>query len=219
MLEYKELYITTDDSKLVIDVALLDLAYYEKSFIKRVIIDSDKTYSAAGPSSKPVYTYEATKVPASLDNLVKDFSGYLPKEDELEERITEPFLKRKRVRIELSDKDIEIQGRMFFIYVEVGGYVHPSTPCGMDKSSYMTVTYNKAHIYNSAIGVMKGVMQDVEKGELSTTLECNSLTSFILRVKTFDLAIDLNHFSEAIKLWNKIVGKSRCLSFIRKCHE
>ena len=62
MLSFNELRISPDQKHLIIDVSVQPLPYYENVYIDTIIIDTQKTYSALGPSNKPLFTIDAGQV-------------------------------------------------------------------------------------------------------------------------------------------------------------
>lgn len=58
MLQFNELRITTDKKHLIIDVQVQDLPYYTNVYLNTIIVDTQKTYSALGPSSSPLFTID-----------------------------------------------------------------------------------------------------------------------------------------------------------------
>lgn len=58
MLQYNELRITQDKKYLIVDVQVQELSYYENVYLDTIIIDTQKTYSALGPSNNPFMTIQ-----------------------------------------------------------------------------------------------------------------------------------------------------------------
>ena len=57
MLQFNELRITADGKHLIIDAQVQDAEYYDDVYLYAIIVDTQKTYSDAGPSSKPLFTF------------------------------------------------------------------------------------------------------------------------------------------------------------------
>lgn len=55
MVQFQELKISPDGSKLIIDVSVEDREYFKDVYIESIIIDSQDTYSPLGPSRSPIY--------------------------------------------------------------------------------------------------------------------------------------------------------------------
>lgn len=54
MVTFNELRITPDGNTLIIDVAIKDLRYYDNVGLDTILIDTQDTFTAEGPSSKAV---------------------------------------------------------------------------------------------------------------------------------------------------------------------
>lgn len=62
MMVFNELRISPDKKHLIIDVQVETLSYYNEVFLDTIIIDTQKTYSATGPSSKPLMVIDCGQV-------------------------------------------------------------------------------------------------------------------------------------------------------------
>lgn len=58
MIQYNELRITPDQKHLIIDVEVQSLEYYSDVYVGAIVIDTQKTFSETGPSSKALFTFE-----------------------------------------------------------------------------------------------------------------------------------------------------------------
>lgn len=202
MIQFNELRILPDSSRLVIDVSVQDLDYYDNIFIDSIIIDNQETYSPNGPSSKPVYIYTAE------EDTIKVYS--IPDCDSCRPVMTEDESycllsnqgKVKRVSLVLGPNDLVLDKKILFVYVKVKGYPNPDTPCGMDNSISMGVTFNLAPLYCNSIHYMKEVENN-----------CNipkSFIDFVLRFKAFELSIKSGHYTQAIKFWDILIKDRLC---------
>lgn len=210
MVKFNELYITPDNSKIVIDVAIEDLCWYEAVFISEVLVSPSSSFSPSLPfSSSPsphIFSYKASELPdLSLSSVCSAYHGVLPSEEDLASEMANG---RKRIRIEVSKKDLgyDIAGNLFYIYVIAKGVPHPDTPCGMDEEVTMGVVYNLKDIKDSAIGYIKGSLKE------EPTQDRKSFIDFILRYKSFTLFLDTGNYTEANKLWDKISNKTLSVS-------
>lgn len=59
MVEFNEIRVSPDGKSLIIDVQVKDMSYYDDIYIDTIFIDTQDSYVENGPSSKPIYTYEA----------------------------------------------------------------------------------------------------------------------------------------------------------------
>ena len=62
MLQFNELRISPDNKYLIVDVQVQELPYYDNINIDTIIIDTQKTYSATGPSNKPLFIIDGESV-------------------------------------------------------------------------------------------------------------------------------------------------------------
>ena len=62
MVDFNELRVSLEGSKLVIDASVKNLDYYKDVYIDAVAIDSQDTYIENGVSTKPIYKYEVDTV-------------------------------------------------------------------------------------------------------------------------------------------------------------
>ncbi len=58
MLQFNQLRITPDGKKLIVDISVRDMEYYQGVYVNSVIIDTQKTYDVTGPSSNPLFTFD-----------------------------------------------------------------------------------------------------------------------------------------------------------------
>lgn len=62
MLQFNELRTAPDAKHLIIDVQVQPLRYYDNVYLNTIVIDTQKTYSPLGPSSKPLFTIDCGHV-------------------------------------------------------------------------------------------------------------------------------------------------------------
>lgn len=193
MIEFQELRITPDGKKLIIDASVKNLQYYNDVYIDAIIIDTQDTYVANGPSTNPVFSYEVHG--ASVNDS--------PESDN-----------RKRVRLELDSTALGVSlcDTLFFVYVVAKGTPSADTPCGMDNQTTMGVVANLYPFYRSMVNYMKEVED-----------ECEIPKNFIdalLRFKALELSIRTGHYAQAVKYWNKFFRgvKSKPINTGCRCH-
>lgn len=211
MITFQELRVTPDGKKLIIDASVKDLSYYTNVFLDAIIIDSQDTYVAGQPSTKPIFYYEVTSnstevYPSTdLDNPTREEENkdiiYVNEGEESGE---------KRVRLELDTKalNVNLSTTLFFVYVVTKGTPSADTPCNMDNQTTLGVAANLYPFYRNTMGCMKEVEE-----------ECSIPKTFIdrlLRFKALELSIATGNYAQAIKYWNKFFRKIKS-TVVTKC--
>lgn len=197
MLTFNELRITPDGKYLIIDVSVSNESYYKDVIIDSIIIDTQNTYVATGPSNKPIYTYTLED-----DGLVQvyDQNDNCPILDESESYCfveDKNNYKRKNIRLLLSAQDLQVslKDTMFFVYAIASGTPAADTPCGMDNSITMGTVVDLYPMYGKTIQYLKEL-----NNECSTP---KGLTDMIFRIKALELSIKTGNYTQAINYWNK----------------
>lgn len=234
MVTFNELRITPDGNTLIIDVAIKDLRYYDNVGLDTILIDTQDTFTAEGPSSKAVkfpvinsigaesfeiefgdtYYFKGTLKEGFLytfkvsDHTGEYFiSGELYSADKLETGIhkyekgklvavTTP-IKSYRIEINKNDSSLTFKDNLLFVYVKTNGTPAFDTPCGMDEETTLGVTLYHYPIYNA-------MMNSIKELEKNCEVPKNFINS-ILRFKAFELAIDTEHYNQAIIYYNKFI--------------
>ena len=117
MIVFNNIKITQDNKYLIIDAEIEDNAYYKDMYIDQVVIDNQDTYIQNGPSSNPIYIYQAQPQDNNiytiddLANKVTDKDGSAVYDD----GDTQSY--SRKVHLMLDKKDlIEIENNMFFFF-------------------------------------------------------------------------------------------------------
>ena len=234
MVTFNELRITPDGNTLIIDVAIKDLRYYDNVGLDTILIDTQDTFTAEGPSSKAVkfpiinsigaesfeqefgstYDFKGTlkegflytfKVPDHTGEYY--ISGKLYPADKLETgvhkyekgklvAVTTP-IKSYRIVVTKNDSTLTFKDNLLFVYVKTNGAPASDTPCGMDEETTLGVTLYHYPIYNA-------MMNSIKELEKNCEVPKNFINS-ILRFKAFELAIDTEHYNQAIIYYNKFI--------------
>lgn len=159
MMIFNELRISQEGKHLIIDVQVDALRYYDNVYIDTIIIDTQKTYSPLGPSSKPLFTIDCGHV--------KHYRNFI---------------------------DIDsVSDNIFFVYVLSSGEPADDTPCDMDSSMILGVTYNKYPIYQQVIKMLNSI-EGCEPPR--------DLIDYILQQKAFDISLKTGNYTKAIEYWN-----------------
>lgn len=216
MIQFNELRVTSDGKKLIIDASVKDLQYYNDVYIDAIIIDTQDTYVANGPSTNPVFSYEVSSNPDVVYSL-PECNGCGPIRDGGDDEICFSGQEddgEKRVRLELDSTvlGVSLGETLFFVYVIAKGTPSADTPCGMDNQATMGVVANLYPFYRTMVNYMK----EVEDG-------CEIPKNFIdalLRFKALELSIRTGHYTQAVKYWNKFFKgvKSKTINTGCRCH-
>ena len=234
MVTFNELRITPDGNTLIIDVAIKDLRYYDNVGLDTILIDTQDTFTAEGPSSKAVkfpiinsigaesfeqefgdyYYFKGTLKEGFLYTFkVLDhtgeyyISGKLYPADKLETgvhkyekgklvAVTTP-IKSYRIEVTKNNSTLTFKDNLLFVYVKTNGVPASDTPCGMDEETTLGVTLYHYPIYNA-------MMNSIKELEKNCEVPKNFINS-ILRFKAFELAIDTEHYNQAIIYYNKFI--------------
>lgn len=180
MIRFNELKI--EDDYIIIDVQIEEEKYFKDMYIDSIVIDTQDTFIANGPSSKAIYTKTF-----NTDTDVK-------KEEIIYTQGTD---KHNRVRIYIDGKDlnVDIHKTMFFVYVIVGGTPAADTPCRWDENKALHTLVDTQVLYNNMIQYVKELNKD-----------CNTPDNFInaiLQFNAIDLALKTNQYPLAIDLWKR----------------
>lgn len=211
MIDFKELRITSDGKKLIIDASVKDLNYYTNVFIDAIIIDTQDTYINTGPSTTPIFSYEVSNSALTVSSTKDLVTPVQTEEDKEIVYVNENEEKgEKRVRLELNSAvlKVDISTTLFFVYVVTKGTPTADTPCNMDNQTTLGVVANLYPFYRSIIGCMKEVEND-----------CDIPKTFIdrlLKFKALELCIKTGYYTQAIKYWNKFFRKIKS-TVVTKC--
>lgn len=213
MIQFNELRITPDSQYLIIDASIDNSSYYNNVVLDRIIIDTQDTYVANGPSSNPIYTHKidydytySTPEDYSCNPVLSD--------DDKAYCLTYGGEQSKHVRLIINAKDlgISLNDNILFVYAIATGTPAPDTPCGMDNSVVMSTVVNLYPIYQESIKYLRELNCD-----------CNIPREFIniiLRYKAIELCIRTGNYIQAIKYWKKfLLGMNSVTSYNCRCNE
>lgn len=210
MLEFRELRITPDGKHLIVDVVVKNDSYYDNIIIDSIIIDTQDTYVANGPSSNPIYHYKVKD-----DELQNIYS--LPEEcncnpvlldEDKSYCFTYGYEEVKHTRLVLSAKDIPLNN-MLFVYAIATGTPAPDTPCGFDNVVTMQTVVDLYPFYQNTLCFLRELSNDcdIPKG----------FTNMILRLKALELCIRTGNYPQAIKYWKKFFNNNRVVTTVNNC--
>lgn len=237
MVTFNELRITPDGNTLIIDVAIKDLRYYTNVGLKTILIDTQDTFTAEGPSDKAVkfsvkndidsksferstslnyifkgtlregFLYTFSTLPSATNDvqyIINDIPytanelmvGVHKYEKGKLVAVTTP-IKSYRIEINKNDSILTFKDNLLFVYVQTEGAPALDTPCGMDEETTLGVTLYHYPIYNSIMNSIKELEKDCEVPK--------SFIDNMLRFKAFELALNTEHYNQAIIYYNKFI--------------
>jgi hypothetical protein len=216
MIQFNELRITPDSQHLIIDVSIDNSSYYDNVILDSIVIDTQDTYVANGPSSKPIYTYNidtennynytySTPEECSCNPVVSD--------DDKAYCLTYASEQNKYIRLILSAKDlgISLNDNILFVYAIATGTPAPDTPCGMDNSIVMSTVVNLYPVYQNTMCYLRELDSDcqVPKGFID----------MILRLKAVELCIRTGNYTKAISYWKRFfLGRTQVPTYNCGCN-
>ena len=180
MIRFNELKI--ENNYIIIDVQIEEEKYFKDMYIDSIVIDTQDTFIANGPSSKAIYT----KTFNTDTDINKEEIVY-----------TQGIDKYNRVRIYIDGKNlnVDIHKTMFFVYVIAGGTPSADTPCRWDENKALHTLVDTQVLYNNMIQYVKELNKD-----------CSTPDNFInaiLQFNAIDLALKTNQYPLAIDLWKR----------------
>lgn len=180
MIRFNELKI--EDNYIIIDVQIEEEKYFKDMYIDSIVIDTQDTFIANGPSSKAIYTKTF-----NTDTDVK-------KEEIIYTQGTDKY-NRVRIYIDAKDLNVDIHKTMFFVYIIAGGTPAADTPCRWDENKALHTLVDTQVLYNNMIQYVKELNKD-----------CSTPDNFInaiLQFNAIDLALKTNQYPLAIELWKR----------------
>jgi hypothetical protein len=193
MIVFNECRIDSEGKYLIVEASVENLDYFKNVYIESMIIDTQDTFSANGPSENPIYSRDISSEGTDISEEGYDILGVY--------RDEENFVKYIRLRLPVSALKINnINDNIFFIYIGAGGTPSGYTPCGMDNQYTLGIAVNLRPIYNKAMSYLK---------EFNTNCETpKGFIDMILRLKAFELSLKTGNYLEAIEQWNTIKNNS-----------
>ena len=194
MIRFNELKI--EDNYIIIDVQIEEEKYFKDMYIDSIVIDTQDTFIANGPSSKAIYTKTF-----NTDTDIK-------KEEIVYTQGTDKY-NRVRIYIDGKNLNVDIHKTMFFVYVIAGGTPAADTPCRWDENKALHTLVDTQVLYNNMIQYVK------ELGR-----ECSTPDNFInaiLQFNAIDLALKTNQYPLAIELWKRFYSDIESNAVLPNC--
>ena len=194
MIRFNELKI--ENNYIIIDVQIEEEKYFKDMYIDSIVIDTQDTFIANGPSSKAIYTKTFnTDTDVNKEEIV----------------YTQGTDKYNRVRIYIDGKNlnIDIHKTMFFVYVIAGGTPSADTPCRWDENKALHTLVDTQVLYNNMIQYVKELNKD-----------CSTPDNFInaiLQFNAIDLALKTNQYPLAIDLWKRFYSDIESNTVLPNC--
>lgn len=181
MVEFNSLYINPECNNLIIDVSVLNKPYYNDIYIDSIVIDTQDTFIASGPSSYPVYlhTFNDNEKRVSLNISEGDF-----------------------LNLKGAFNDT-----LFFIYVILKGTPSPDTPCGEDNSVCVRAVANMFNYYQKAMYYVKEIENTclIPKKFIDCLLQFKALE---LSLKTGNYPLAIKYWNKFFKDNYKLYGSN-----------
>ena len=187
MLQWNELRITPDGKKLIVDVQVQEMSYYDNIYIETLALSA---------YSKPE-DYDPTKLRGGTTlYLWRDFDAQVGPEEEYME-IGEQGQHYRHLR-KCIDID-SISDNLFFITATNNDDFAEDTPCSCKETSILGIVYNKQLLYRNSINALK---------TMNNCTPSKELIDYILNVKVFEMAINVGDYRTAITYWNNTFKKN-----------
>lgn len=180
MIRFNELKI--EDNYIIIDVQIEEEKYFKDMYIDSIVIDTQDTFIANGPSSKAIYTKTF-----NTDTDIK-------KEEIVYTQGTDKY-NRVRIYIDGKNLNVDIHKTMFFVYVIAGGTPAADTPCRWDENKALHTLVDIQVLYNNMIQYVKELNKDCSIPD--------NFINAILQFNAIDLALKTNQYPLAIELWKR----------------
>lgn len=128
-----------------------------------------------------------------------------------------PTDKKKELHLVLTPNDMNekftesnFSNHMFFVYIEAEGTPGESTPCTLDETTTLGVTFDYGAVFNQAMNYTREL---ADKCSVS-----NNFIDFILNVEALKLSIETEHFIPAINFWKGLVGRAQSNYNTKSCN-
>lgn len=189
MVVIEQLRISPDCQKLFIDAHINKASYFEDVMLGNISIDTQDTVLQTfdGPSDTPVFIYPNTSNIDSLnstDNIDIEQAGLNSKEVHL-------VIDKNAINADLS-KDI------LYVYFSTIGIPSSNTPCRLDETHTLGVTFNESTIYNRMMSYTKEIINtcEVPKGFID----------MILQLEAVKVSLETGNYASANKFYNRLIN-------------
>ena len=232
MVQFNELRITPDGNTLIIDVAIKDLRYYDNVGLDTILIDTQDTFTAEGPSSKAVKFPVINSIGA--ESFEQEFGSYYFFKGTLKEgflytfKVPDPTGEYTINGNLYSSEKLTTgvhkyeKGKLVAVTTPIKSYrieinKNDSTLIFKDNLLFVYVKTNGTPALDTPCGMDNittlGVVSNLYplyqrafsyiKGLGDTCSIPKNFINYILQYKAFELAIKTGHYTKAIKYWKK----------------
>lgn len=180
MVQFNELRINPEGTKLIIDISVKDSEYYQNVYIDTISIDTQDTFIDSGPSGEPAYT-----------------------------KTLEGDNKSIRLELGTGDLLPSLLDNMFFVWVRTKGTPSIATPCGEDNSLVLGVVIALYPLYQYAFGYIKELEKECStpRGFINFILQ---LKAFQLAVRTGHYTQAIKYWERFFKKLKKDAVTNKC---------
>lgn len=180
MVQFNELRINPEGTKLIIDVSVKNSEYYEDVYIDTISVDTQSTFTNSGPSSNVACT--------------TTFAGNN---------------KTVRLELGTEDLLPSLLDNMFFVWVKTKGIPTINTPCGEDNTLTLGVAIALYPLYQQAFGYIKELEKEcvTPKGFINFILQLKALQ---LAVRTGHYTQAIKYWEKFFRGLKKDVVTNKC---------
>lgn len=178
MIIFDRLQISNKGDMLYIDAHVNEASYFDDNYIDEVVIQTADQVS----ETDPLTVGESYVYRYSTESRVREIHLALTPAN-----FNELFTKG------------DFSSDLFFVYIICKGTPSECTPCRLDEMTTVGVTFDYGLLYNNVMGNIKN---------LSDSCEVNTdFIDYILNFNAFKLAVETEHYLDAIDIYNRLMGK------------
>lgn len=181
MVQFNELKVNNEGTKLIIDVSVKNQEYYQNVYLASISIDTQDTFIDGGPSTSTIYN-----------------------------KTIDPNQKSIRLELGTDTILSSLSDNMFFVWVKTSGAPSPTTPCGEDNSTVLGVAIPLYPLYQKSLEYIKEIDCNckIPKNFINFILQLKALQ---ISVKTGHYTQAINYWKKFFKNIQKTIGVNRCI--------
>ena len=107
-------------------------------------------------------------------------------------------LKEVHLVVDKNAINADLSKDMFYVYFHVTGTPSPDTPCRLDETYTLGVTFNEGAVYNRMMGYTKEIMNTCEVPR--------RFIDMILQLEAIKAAIETENYASANKFYNRLIN-------------